>query len=53
MMETVFVSRMNPKSHQQAIHEIIKRSTDTKYNWPQMMIFPEGNKLLICYLVKR
>ncbi|RDD47169.1 Lysophosphatidylcholine acyltransferase 2 [Trichoplax sp. H2] len=42
MMETIFVSRMNPKSHQQTIDEILKRSTDTEYDWPQMMIFPEG-----------
>ena len=46
MLETIFVSRMNPKSHQETINEIIKRSTDTTYDWPQMMIFPEGNKLL-------
>jgi hypothetical protein len=38
-----FSNREDPNSRQNTVREIVRRTEDKKYKWPQLIIFPEGS----------
>ena len=44
-LKTIFVSRMDNQSRQDCYNEIIRR-VDSPYDWPPVLIYPEGTSFV-------